>query len=62
MSCFSRQREELLKALYDFPWYLLPLKEQPYILHALHAVQNGRNLTIGTLAELNFETATQVGY
>lgn len=50
-----------MAAFNSLPWYSLPLQTQKDIAHILHRSQHGPKLTIGPFAELNYETATDVG-
>lgn len=49
-----------VEAFADTPWYILPLERQKDIAHIINRAQNGAILTIGLLAALNYETATNV--
>lgn len=52
--------ERVVDALNNLSWYLLPIRHQKDIAHILNRAQNGDVLTIGPLAELNYETATNL--
>lgn len=41
-------------------WYLLPTKHKKELSFALHRLQNGAVLTIGPLAQLDFDTGANV--
>lgn len=43
------------------PWYLMPSSCQKQVSGAIHRLQNGAVLTIGPLAEIDFNMAATVG-
>lgn len=51
-----------MDALNQFPFYLLPPKKQEMFGMILGGVQHGARFRIGPLANLNYETATQVTF
>lgn len=57
---FQKNRK-VVEAFDDVPWYILPLERQKDIAHIINRAQNGAVLTIGPLAALDYETATNVG-
>lgn len=50
------QNDNLVDIYYNFKWYLLPNNDQKYIISMIHRMQNGIDLTIGPLEQLNYET------
>ncbi|XP_031635731.1 uncharacterized protein LOC116348758 [Contarinia nasturtii] len=52
----SDRNDRLLRALYDFKWYLLPKEDQKDVRHMLRLLQNEVSFTMGPFKELNFET------
>lgn len=56
------QNSNVLTALYDTPWYLMPPNERKMIQHAMNRMQNGAVVQMGPFSELNFLTASNVSY
>ncbi|XP_055299431.1 uncharacterized protein LOC129567007 [Sitodiplosis mosellana] len=50
------RNERILRALYDFKWYLLPIDDQKDLMHMMIRFQNEATFTIGPFEELNYET------
>lgn len=57
---FSFQNESIAKELYHMHWYILPIDEQKQLMSVSHRLQNGAVLSIGPLAQLDFETGADV--
>ncbi|XP_031627370.1 odorant receptor 67d-like [Contarinia nasturtii] len=50
------RNDRLVRALYDFKWYLLPIEDQKDVRHMILRLQNEVSFTMGPFEELNFET------
>ncbi|KAG5676394.1 hypothetical protein PVAND_006234 [Polypedilum vanderplanki] len=56
----SNQKQKLLTALWEFPWYELSLKNQKVFLQFLHLCQNSKEFRIFIVGEINMELFTDI--
>lgn len=56
----AQQKEKVLNALWDFPFYELSLKNQKIYLQFMHLVQNSKDFEILIVGNLEMETFTSI--
>ncbi|KAG5678802.1 hypothetical protein PVAND_008436 [Polypedilum vanderplanki] len=56
----ANQKEKLLNALWDFPWYELSNSKQKIFLQFMHLCQNSKEFEILIIDELNMELFTDI--
>lgn len=60
VSFIRLQNNSILNAINQFPFYLLPLKQQKMFKLLLNRTQNGVTFQMGPFSELNYEATTKV--
>ncbi|XP_055605510.1 putative odorant receptor 92a [Uranotaenia lowii] len=57
---FTVQNDQMVDAIYDVKWHLLPMKERREWKFLLHKSQNAVDLTVGGFSKLNLETFVKI--
>lgn len=61
-SFFFFQKEVVLDKLNSFPWHLMIPKHQKMIAHMMNRLQNGAEIRMGPLDQLNYDIFARVRF